>query len=157
MASTVPNSTALYAARIRRPESGGDPLAIGDLGDCEHYRGLVEHTRYSPDANEVVWMTDLTLHESVPLPQKTHRQYFRLVVGKIGAWYEEHSTPNPNCPLPDNVVVVKGSKFRKKEESKTSRTLPTVPTSAKHRTSPTPTTPMKSKSPDNSTKPAWRY
>lgn len=113
MASTVADSTAVYSARLRRPgvDEGADALAIGELGDCEHYRGVVQHSRRTLKANEMVWMTDLTLHESVPLTAGSHRQYFRLVVGDIGAWYEAHSTPNPLCPLPKGVVIVRGSKF----------------------------------------------
>eukprot|EP00729_Bicosta_minor_P019059 gene19059-33334_t len=74
MASTVDDSCAVYNARVRRPEvdsSGfmkkGDTTAVGLLGDCEHLRPCAQHTRRLMKANELVWMTDTTLHESLPL------------------------------------------------------------------------------------------
>lgn len=119
MGSNAANSTAVYAAAMRRPgvDPKAHPLSIGELGDCEHYRGLVEHSRYTLPKNELVWMSDLTLHESLPLTETTNRQYFRLVVGEISAWYAAHSTSNPKWPLPGNVQVVRDSKFLPSAES----------------------------------------
>ena len=76
------------------------------------------------DAGELIWMTDKTPHESLPIPvavgnssrpveemhqtsgikhtkleatpaQPQRRQFFRLVVGEVTAWFADHSTPNP--------------------------------------------------------------
>lgn len=52
-----------------------------------------------------------TPHESLPLKRAAHRQFFRLVVGKIDVWYARHSTPNPACPVPDDVHISHVSKF----------------------------------------------
>eukprot|EP00035_Acanthoeca_spectabilis_P007812 m.143541 g.143541 ORF g.143541 m.143541 type:complete len:226 (-) comp14093_c0_seq4:2061-2738(-) len=113
MASNVADSTAVYAAQLRRPgeDAAADPLAMGELGDCEHFRGLVGHSKRTLAKNELVWMSDLTIHESLPLAASTHRQFFRLVVGDIGAWYKAHSTANPRCMLPSSVKVITESKF----------------------------------------------
>ena len=64
---------------------------------------------YTLEANELAWITDRTPHESLPV--NGERQYFRLVVGKIGAWYAHHSTANPIVPVPDDVTIVQGDKF----------------------------------------------
>lgn len=61
---------------------------------------------YSVKANEMVWMTDRTPHESLPVKQTCYRQFFRLVVGKVGGWFPKHNTPNPlgvqpDCPIFD--------------------------------------------------------
>jgi len=68
------------------------------------------------EANELIWMTDRTPHESLPIPTAaaaagTRRQYFRLVVGQVSAWFADHSTPNPSGFLPPGVRVVRGDKF----------------------------------------------
>jgi hypothetical protein len=42
------------------------------------------------------------------------RQYFRLVLGEVTAWFADHSTANPLFPtpqLPASVRVVHGNKF----------------------------------------------
>jgi hypothetical protein len=59
-------------------------------------------------------MTDRTPHESLPVPTGAgvRRQYFRLVVGTVTAWYADHSTPNPLGYLPDPAVrIINGDKF----------------------------------------------
>ena len=59
-------------------------------------------------------MTDSTPHESLPNPADAlvPRQYFRLVVGEVTAWFADHSTANPLGILPpEGVRIVKGNKF----------------------------------------------
>lgn len=48
----------------------------------------------------------------MPLERTQHRQYFRLVCGKVSKWFGEHSTANPTGtrPPPD-VEIVFGNKF----------------------------------------------
>jgi hypothetical protein len=59
-------------------------------------------------------MTDRTPHESLPVPAGSRRQYFRLVVGTVTAWYADHSTPNPLGYLPDETVfTVTGDKYKR--------------------------------------------
>ena len=56
-------------------------------------------------AGELWWMTDRVPHQSVPLKEGVHRQYFRLVTGEIDVWYAAHSTPNPLGTQPAATVV----------------------------------------------------
>lgn len=75
MASTVGASCKLYQHQVR-------PGRMGAGGDCEHLRFVMELEpceSYSPSANTLVWLTDSTLHEALPLPDARHRQFFRLV------------------------------------------------------------------------------
>ena len=61
---------------------------------------------------EMVWITDCTPHESLPLKAGTSRQYFRLVTSQISIWYADHSTPNPlGIKPPKHVKIVHGNKF----------------------------------------------
>lgn len=59
-------------------------------------------------------MTDKTPHESLPnLSDKpVYRQFFRLVMEPIDAWYSQHNTPNPMGLQPsDNATIVHDNKF----------------------------------------------
>ena len=91
MASNVANSTCVW--NIMLPRETGGASRIG--GDCEHLRPALDGTGMYLDAGEMVWMTDATPHESVPLPVGTARSYFRLVMPDVGVWWSKHSTPNP--------------------------------------------------------------
>ena len=99
-----------------------DPTeAVGELGDLEHMRGLLDQGNLLK-AGELCWMTDRTPHESMSLKKGTRRQYFRLVTSQVSAWYEDHSTPNPlGVVPPGSVTILKGNKFRK-EDGKTEET-----------------------------------
>jgi hypothetical protein len=104
MASTVSGSTRVWDAQVA-------PAVIGELGDLEHVRDALG-SGVDLQAGELVWMTDTTPHESVPLPAGTYRQYFRLVTAGVSVWYAHHSTPNPlNVRLPKEVRVIEGDKF----------------------------------------------
>jgi hypothetical protein len=59
------------------------------------------------------WLTDRTPHEALPALVSGPRQYFRLVVGELGAWHSQHSTPNPFGVLPE-ARVIHESKFDRK-------------------------------------------
>lgn len=103
MASTVANSCAIWDVLINKPEEVTDKH--GGLENMRHLLG----TPRKLDANEMCWFTDRTPHESLPIepptddPTATHvyRQFFRLVVGPISAWYSKHNTPNPLGIEPD--------------------------------------------------------
>ena len=61
-------------------------------------------------------MTDKTPHESLPVPDSAgnnvRRQYFRLVLGPVSAWFADHSTPNPmGIAPPPEVRIIRGNKF----------------------------------------------
>lgn len=102
-------------ARQRRPKeqcadqsSPGVSCAIGPAhfadgglrGTAGAYKGPI-----SLRAGELFWMTDHTPHQSMPVPEGTQRQYFRLVTGKVDAWFAAHSTPNPLGILPDAEIL----------------------------------------------------
>lgn len=126
MASNVSNSTRVWDTQV------ADACVVGAHGDCEHLRGCVgccvglELTTRATTrttihvhsdgarlhAGDLVWLTDRTLHESLPLPAGTARSYFRLVTSKISVWYSSHSTPSPlGVKPPSNVRIIAGSKF----------------------------------------------
>eukprot|EP00906_Rhabdomonas_costata_P014513 RCo020866 len=109
--STVDSSTAVWNCHV-----------VDDQGSVVHPHGGLEHCRAllrgvpckRLGAGELVWMTDRTPHESLRMPEGGRRQFFRLVVGRVGAWYAEHNTPNPTgyTPPPEYAVpVVEGNKF----------------------------------------------
>ena len=107
MASTVARSTRVWNACITDPTN-----AIGPMGDLEHMRHVLGEG-YELGANELIWMTDTTPHESLPLAAGTVRQYFRLVTHNISVWYADHNTPNPLGVLPgQGVSIVHGDKFK---------------------------------------------
>ena len=62
---------------------------------------------------QVYWITDKTPHESLPLKEKTMRQFFRIVTSEVSFWFRDPSTPNPLGVLPDPETskLVTGDKF----------------------------------------------
>lgn len=105
LCSSVDKSTRVWSCRIK-------PDAIGDLGSVEHLR---EHIGEGDDieAGELVWLTDVTPHQSLPLSTPGPRQFFRLVTSEVTQWYAHHSTPNPlgTEPKPGLTEIVYGNKF----------------------------------------------
>lgn len=107
MASSVSNSCRIFPVLIKEPESVTDKH-----GGIEHMRDHLGPGRCLA-ANELVWFSDRTPHESLPVvavtasgaedPSATfvYRQFFRLVVGRISVWYAKHNTANPNGIQPD--------------------------------------------------------
>lgn len=93
VASNVSNSTMVWDLQVK-------PGVIGHLGDLEHLRDMLGEGR-KLDANELVWLTDVTPHESLPIENGGHRQFFRLITSGVGCWYEQHSTRNPLGTEPD--------------------------------------------------------
>lgn len=72
--------------------------------------GIIDSSvRMSP--NRMYWITDRTPHASVPKHYAGNRQFFRLVAGPIGVWWEKHSTPNPLGVQPEAPVLT-GDKFQ---------------------------------------------
>lgn len=116
MASTVSNSAQVFPAHIH------DSHLVADRhGGIEPLRAYLG-TPYKIKKNELVWMTDKTPHESLPVfpeeptapdaPPPTHvyRQFFRLVLGKVSVWYANHNTANP-LYTPEDVIVSYDNKF----------------------------------------------
>lgn len=93
-------------------------------GDCrvwrhvtsrvDHFGGLLDGEPQSVSEkmkpNGLYWMTDKTPHEALPADTDHFRQWFRLVVGKVGAWYTHHNTPNP-LGIQPNARLVTSNKF----------------------------------------------
>ena len=106
MASNVSDSTRVWNCKVDAPAE-----IVGSLGDLEHLRGVLGEGA-TLASGDVLWMTDTTPHESLPLKAGTHRQYFRLVTSDIGVWYSQHSTPNPLGSVPGkDVRIITDSKF----------------------------------------------
>ena len=83
------------------------------IHDVDHLGGLDEE----PDAPAIVLepntlykISDRTPHESLPAIEPHYRQFFRLVGPDIGAWWAQHSTPNPLGVQPD-APIFEHSKF----------------------------------------------
>ena len=92
---------------------GIDPSAVGPLGDIEHLRFLLPGTGEVLEPGQLYWITDRTPHESLPLKERTYRQFFRLVTADVSLWYKDHSTANPLGVEPDPGItkIVVGNKF----------------------------------------------
>ena len=92
---------------------GIDPSAVGPLGDIEHLRFLLPGTGEVLEPGQLYWITDRTPHESLPLKDKTYRQFFRIVTADVSLWYKDHSTANPLGVEPDPGItkIVVGNKF----------------------------------------------
>ena len=87
----------------------------GPNGDCEHLREKlikegVESTVLLP--NKMYWMSDTIPHESLPLRERTFRQFFRVVTSRVSHWFQKHSTANPiGIAPPPNCEIVLSDKF----------------------------------------------
>ncbi|KAJ3141902.1 hypothetical protein HK100_005816 [Physocladia obscura] len=114
MASSIPDSCAIWPCVIDNVSNAG----VDSLGSMEHLRAALERASKDQDdaevflqpANRLVWITDRTPHESLPVKRRVFRQYFRLVTSNVNVWYADHSTPNPLGVLP-SCQVIKGNKF----------------------------------------------
>ena len=112
MATNTERSCRIWDMTIKNPQDLTDKH--GGLENCKKYFGDGD---YLP-ANNLVWFTDRTPHESLPLeapkddPKATHvyRQFFRVVIGDISVWFSKHNTPNPTGTLP-NAPIVDVDKF----------------------------------------------
>ena len=86
------------------------PGIVDGHGGCEHLRSLLG-IGTKLEANELIWMTDRTLHEALSQRSSGNRQFFRMVTSRVSHWFADHCTPNPRVSLPDHVIVVHGNKF----------------------------------------------
>ena len=99
MASNVSGSCRVWDACLLEPEK-----IVGDLGDVEHLREVLgEGTDL--EEGELIWLTDRTPHESLPVGEERYRQYFRVVTSSVGLWCEQHSTPNRLGIKPDPTIT----------------------------------------------------
>eukprot|EP01052_Picozoa_sp_SAG31_P035500 SAG31_NODE_4293_length_3375_cov_6.098901_1_plen_1019_part_10 len=100
MASSVDDSCRVWDTSIA-------PMVIGNDGDIEHLRNVLDRTSESRTlkAGELVFMSDLTPHEVLPQKASSERTYFRLIVGKVSIWDAKISTPNPLGIQPDAEIT----------------------------------------------------
>lgn len=109
MASNTRMSTAVWNCRVH--DTFGD--VVGPLGSLERCRDLLGEPTKVLEAGELIWISDRTPHESLPLLEDANRQYFRLVIGEIAYWFADHNTTNPTgFSVPLTVPIVQGSKFK---------------------------------------------
>mmetsp|Transcript_22445 Transcript_22445/g.31407 ORF Transcript_22445/g.31407 Transcript_22445/m.31407 type:complete len:163 (+) Transcript_22445:528-1016(+) len=113
MASTVSGSCQVWPAKIKKTQG-----VVGPHGECEHLSEWCGDPE-KMSSNYLYWLTDMTPHESLPLPggKGGYRQFFRLVTGELSAWYEQHSTANPLGVMP-KARIIKGSNFSSSVETK---------------------------------------
>ena len=106
LASSVSDSCRAWNCSV-------DPDIIGTLGDVEYLRGFLPSDGEVLKPGQLYWITDKTPHESLPLKERTYRQFFRLVTADVSLWYKDHSTANPLGVDPDPAVtkIVAGDKF----------------------------------------------
>ena len=104
MASNLDNTCRVWDCLIR--DHGDVTFALGDI---EHMRGVIGEG-VNMKANQLVWITDRTPHESLRQSKPGFRQFFRLVTSELSAWYQQHNTENsvgtkPACD------IIHGNKF----------------------------------------------
>ncbi|KAH9157562.1 hypothetical protein AeRB84_000604 [Aphanomyces euteiches] len=81
MASTAANSCSVWNVYVDDSHQ-----VRGPFGDVEHLRSVLDenvHGYRELEANELIWMTDATPHESLPVRERTFRQFFRLVTNNL--------------------------------------------------------------------------
>ena len=80
----------------------------GDEGECDHLElpndGEVFESGY------VYWVDGACVHESLPVKEKTKRQFVRLSMPSNGPWFEGY-TKNPAGILPSNDILPMRDKF----------------------------------------------
>lgn len=106
LASNVEDTTAVWGVKI---EDSGDVVCSG--GDLEHLRTILPEGKMKKlAAGELVWITDETPHESLPVTSATKRQFFRLVAGSLSEWNAANNTSNPlgvtPCAVGANKTVI---------------------------------------------------
>jgi hypothetical protein len=77
----------------------GEP---GPEGECDHLQppGPGEIL----EAKQVYWLDGACVHESLPVTERTHRQFVRLSMPSNGPWFEGY-TKNPAGVLPSNEIL----------------------------------------------------
>ena len=104
LASNLNDSCAVWKCVVTR---------TGPHGDCEHLRDDISKFHCLKLMANILWgISDNTPHEALPMTASAHRQFFRLVLGPVSAWFAAHSTPNPLGILPHkDCRIVTTNKF----------------------------------------------
>lgn len=106
LGSNVANSCAIWDLDVDEP---------GPHGNCEHLRESLLEEGVKPRVmlpSRLYWMSDTIPHESLPLKERTFRQFFRLVTSRVSHWFKKNSTANPlGIVPPPNCQIVLCDKF----------------------------------------------
>ncbi len=86
IANNIEKSCMVWDTLISGSDSSKD-------GSCEHLRDSLGSGKFL-NPNTLYLIHENCPHESLPMVHNTKRQFFRLVIGEIQEWYEEHSTIN---------------------------------------------------------------
>jgi hypothetical protein len=99
--SNTDDMTAIYPYLVENSEKVTDKY-----GGLQEFKNDLTDKIFTKK-NKVYWITDKTPHESLPnnTDKPVYRQFVRIVVGPIGAWYSQHNTPNPLGIKPDAPVI----------------------------------------------------
>lgn len=81
----------------------GEPLAEGE---CDHLTLPNEGEIF--EAGQVYWVDGACVHESLPVTEKTARQFVRLSMPSNGPWFDGY-TENPAGILPSNEILPRRS------------------------------------------------
>ncbi|KAJ3028414.1 UNVERIFIED_CONTAM: hypothetical protein HDU68_001745 [Siphonaria sp. JEL0065] len=120
MASSVSDMCAIWPCLVKNAAS----VSVDSLGGMKHLKKGMEHESLAGGsekkihlvkANTLVWITDRTPHESLPVQKRVFRQFFRLVTSNVNVWFMDHSTANPLGVEP-KCKVIKGNKFGKSSQ-----------------------------------------
>ncbi|ETV98553.1 hypothetical protein H310_08677 [Aphanomyces invadans] len=93
VASSVANSFAVCDAVLQDTTEFARAC-----GDAEHLRPALAKRGVIPqhvDRSELIWMTDRTPHESLPLAATAFHQFFSLTTSGVLCWDADRWTPNP--------------------------------------------------------------
>jgi hypothetical protein len=73
-----------------------------DEGECDHLTLPKEGELF--EAGQVYWVDGACVHESMPVTEKTKRQFLRLSMPSNAPWFEGY-TENPTGILPSNEIL----------------------------------------------------
>ena len=129
MANNVDNSCEVWNMKVKDSskliQSPSQPLdflapamdEVIQAWESPFIYGVADHVvqgtrpyRQKLKANELWWITDETPHCSLPVEDDCQRSFFRLVVGPVGIRWTEDCTPNNLVDLPEDMIIVEGSK-----------------------------------------------
>ena len=77
----------------------------GDEGDCDHLRHQLGHATFFA-AGDVYWLDGLCVHESMPMPEDTERQFVRLSMPSDAPWFDGY-TENPLGVQPTGPILAR--------------------------------------------------
>lgn len=80
---------------------------IGKDGECDQFVNQLDQSKSELfGANVLYWVDGLCVHESLPMPQDTKRQFVRLSMPSKAPWFEGYSV-NPLGVQPTGAILPK--------------------------------------------------